>query len=100
MKHLQCSGWTYAFTGCNTVRLFAGRGKLSAFKQMKANTNFQEAFGQLGQSWDVSVDLFQKLQEITCCIYVSSTHTSSVNELHYQMFCARRGEVESSPSTM
>ena len=86
----------HAFTGCDTVSAFAGRGKLGAFKQMKASTTYQEAFSQLGQSLDVSADLFQKLQEITCHIYVSSAHTSSVNELRYQMFCARRGEVESS----
>ena len=71
----------HAFTGCDTVSAFAGRGKLSAFKQMKASTTYQEAFSQLGQSWDLSADLFQKLQEITCHIYVSSAHTSSVNEL-------------------
>ena len=38
------------------------------FKQMKANMTYQEAFSQLGQSRDVSADLFQKLQEITCHI--------------------------------
>jgi hypothetical protein len=86
----------HAFTGCETVSAFAGRGKLSALKQMKADKTYQEAFSQVGQSWEVSAELFQRLQDITCHIYIPSTQTSSVNELRYQVFCARRGEVESS----
>ena len=86
----------HSFTGCDTVSAFAGRGKLTALKQLKTDRTHQEAFGQVGQSWDVSRQLFQKLQEITCRLYLPSTGTRTVNELRYQIFCARRGEVESS----
>ena len=51
---------------------------------------------ELGRAWDVSHEVFKKLQEITCCLYVPSTHTADVNLLRYQVFCRRRGEVESS----
>ena len=86
----------HSFTGCDTVSALAGRGKLSTFKLLKYDETYQEAFSELGRSWDVSGELFEKLQEITCHMYVPSTHATDVNTLRYQLFCARRGEVESS----
>ena len=62
--------------------------KERTFKHIKANNSYEEAFCQLGQSWDISTELFQKLPEITCRIYVLSTNVTSVNDLQYQMFCA------------
>ncbi|KAK5859272.1 hypothetical protein PBY51_003352 [Eleginops maclovinus] len=86
----------HAFTGCDTVSAFAGRGKIGALKLVKSNKAYQEAFSELGRSWDVSDELFKKLQEFTCCMYVHSTRTIDVNTLRHQLFCARRGEAESS----
>jgi len=86
----------HVFSGCDTVSAFAGRGKMGALKQMKSDKTYQEAFSQLGHSWEVSTELFQKLQEVTCHMYVPSTNTTKVNELRHQLFCARRGEIESS----
>ena len=86
----------HAYTGCDTVSAFAGHGKMGALKLMKSEKTYQEAFSELGRSWNVSPDLFEKLQEITRHMYVTATHTSEVNKLRYQMFCARRGELESS----
>ena len=86
----------HAFTGCDTVSAFAGRGKISTLKQLKSNRNYQEVFLELGKFWEVSDALFEKLQAITCQMYVPSTCTTKVNLLRYQLFCTRRGEVESS----
>lgn len=86
----------HAFTGCDTVSAFAGRGKMTTLKQVKTNKTYQDAFQELGRSWEVSSELFEKLQEITCHMYLPSTHTNNVNKLRYELFCARRGEVESS----
>ena len=86
----------HAFTGCDTVSAFAGRGKMTTLKQVKMNKTYQDAFHELGRSWEVSPELFEKLQEITCHMYLPSTHTTEVNKLRYELFCARRGEVESS----
>lgn len=78
----------HAFTGCDTVSAFAGRGKMTALKQMKSDKKKQEAFSELGRSWELSTELFQQLQEITCSMYMASTHTTEVNKLRYQLFCA------------
>ena len=48
----------------------ARHGKERTFKHIKANNSYEEAFCQLGQSWDISTELFQKLPEITRHIYM------------------------------
>ena len=58
--------------------------KERTFKHIKANDSYEEAFCQLY----ISVELFQKLPEITCRIYVPSTNATSMNDLQYQIFCA------------
>lgn len=69
---------------------------LGTFKLLKTDKTYQEAFLELGRSWTVSDELFKKLEEITCHMYVPSTHITDVNLLRYQLFCTRRGEMESS----
>ena len=71
----------HAYTGCDTVSAFAGRGKMGALKLMKSEKTYQEAFSKLGRSWNVFPDLFEKLQEITGHMSVPATHTSEVNKL-------------------
>ena len=84
----------HAYTGCDTVSAFAGRGKLGALKLMRSE-HCQEMFRELGQSWEPSVDLFKKLQAFTCKLYISSTTTVDINTARHQLFCARRGELKS-----
>lgn len=86
----------HAFNGCDTVSAFAGRGKVGALKQMKSQEDCREAFLELGRLWAVSDELFEKLQATTFKMYVPSTSTAEVNTLRYQLFCVRRGKVESS----
>ncbi|KAG0726407.1 hypothetical protein GWK47_004327 [Chionoecetes opilio] len=50
---------------------------------------YQDAFHELGRSWEVSPELFEKLQEITCHMYLPSTHTTEVNKLRYELFLVR-----------
>ena len=44
----------HAFTGCDTVSSFAGKGKLSALTIVKRDTDFQNAFSELGRVMLVS----------------------------------------------
>lgn len=83
----------HAFMGCDSNLDFAGRGKSTDFKLLKFGMTFQEAFNQLGSSWNLSAELFQSLQQITCQMYLLSTRTTEVNNLLYQLFCAKRGDV-------
>ena len=47
----------HAFTGCDTVSAFVGRGKINAFNQMKSSKTYQAAYCELGRQ-TVSSDLF------------------------------------------
>ena len=85
----------HTFTGCDTVSAFASRGKLSALKLMKKDITYQETFIQVGQSWYVQPHIFQKVQQFTCPMYVAASRTTELNDLRYQLFCAKRGEIES-----
>ena len=65
-------------------------------KLLKRKDQYREGFKQLGESWEVSQDLYANLEAFVCQMYVSSSTTAEVNELRYNLFCAKRGEVESS----
>ena len=86
----------HAFTGCDTVSAFCGRGKAMMMKLMRSNQEHQEVFRELGSSWSLSNDLFSRLQKMTCHMYRASSQTAEVNSLRYQLFCAKRGELDSS----
>ncbi|KAJ8403211.1 hypothetical protein AAFF_G00354280 [Aldrovandia affinis] len=86
----------HAYTGCDTLSAFAGRGKLRALKLIMRSEHFQEVFRKLGQSWELSMDLFKKLQAFTCKLYTASMTTEDINTARHQLFCAQRGELESS----
>ena len=75
---------------------FASRRQLSALKLTKKDITYQEMFSQVGQSWDVQPHIFQKVQQFTCPMYVAASRTIEVKDLRYQLFCAKRGEIESS----
>ena len=60
-------------TCCDTVSAFASRGKLSALKLTKRSITYQETFCQVGPSWDVQPQLFEKAQQFTCRMYVAAS---------------------------
>ena len=79
----------HPFTGCDTVSAFASRGKLSSLMLMKRDITYQEAFSQVGQTCDVQPQLFEKVKQFTCRMNVSASSTTEVNDLRYQLFCAK-----------
>ena len=82
----------HAYTGCDTVSAFAGRGKIGALRIVKEQRSM---FDLLGVEWELSDDLFQMLQNFTCRMYSSRPGTNSINELRYRLFCSKRGNIES-----
>ena len=84
----------HAYTGCDTVSAFAGKGKLTALKILKANEQYQNLFAGLGANIDVSEELVHELEVFTCHLYGGKGITD-VNELRYAMFCAKKSELES-----
>ena len=84
----KCLIGMHAFTGCDAVSAFAG-------KLVKQQTSYQEMFKQLGMEWVLSDMLFQSLQEFTCKLYCSQPGTDNINELRYRLFCAKKGNIDS-----
>ena len=70
----------HAFSGCDTVSAFAGRGKVVGYRIVTRNVEFQEMFQQLGMEWNLSDDLRHGLQKFTCAMYCSTPGTSDINE--------------------
>ena len=83
-----------AYTRCDTVRAFASRGKVEALK-LRRSEHCQDMFREMEQSWESFADLFKKLQSFTCKLHTSSTRTVNINTIRHLLFCARRGELES-----
>ena len=79
----------------DTVSTFGGKGRISAFKLMQKNRKYQDAFTQLEKKWSVPRDLFSVLQEFTCELYATRCPSATVNELRYQLFQPKKGEVGS-----
>ena len=91
----KCLIGMHTFTGCDTVSAFTGRGKITALRLVKQQTSYQEMFKQLGMEWVLSYMLFQSLQEFTCKLYCSQPRTDNINELRYRLFCAKKGNIDS-----
>ena len=85
----------HAFSGCDTVSAFAGKGKQHAFQIIKSDKNARETFMRLGEAWTLSPDMQNNLERFTCKLYATKPGTSSVDQLRYNLFCARKGEIES-----
>jgi len=62
---------------------------------MCANKDIQETFSQVGQEWDLSEELFRRLEEFTCLFYAPKSSVHCVNDLRYHLFCVKKGEVDS-----
>ena len=84
----------HAFTGCDIVSAFAGKGKLTALKIVKDSPKFQRAFTLLGERFDVTNELLTTLEEFVCRLYGSKT-VKTVRELRYTIFCAKSGVMDS-----
>ena len=55
----------------------------------------QDTFLKLGQEWDLSPELRNKLEAFTCVLYALKASITIINKLRYHLFCAKKGEIES-----
>ena len=73
------------FTGCDTSRAFARRGKITPLKVLKKFPEFVDILGGLGGNVKSSATLLDDLERFVCCVDGKS-HFSSVNKLRYDSF--------------
>ena len=85
----------HSFTGCDSVSAFAGRGKQRAFQIIRSDQNARNAFVKLGETWTLSSDMHTQLERFVCKLYATKPGTHVIDELQYNLFCVRKGEIES-----
>ena len=85
----------HAYTGCDTVSAFAGKGKAKALKLLTTSRENQDTFTKVGQEWDIPPELTDKLEAFTCLLYATKASFTKINDLRYHLFCAKKGEIES-----
>ena len=73
----------HAYTGCDTVSALAGKGKASALKLLTINREIQDTFLQLGQMWNLSRELMDRLEAFKCCLYAPKSSSTKGNDLRY-----------------
>ncbi|KAG5895991.1 hypothetical protein JTB14_005097 [Gonioctena quinquepunctata] len=66
----------HAFTGCDTVSAFAGKGKAAALKLLRTHKQFAIAMSRLGDSLDVSDETNIVLETFVCRLYNHKVSTS------------------------
>lgn len=72
----------HAFTGCDSVSAFKGKGKIKALKMLLSPkySRYLGAFQDLGTNWDIDEALVGSLEGFTCSLY-GSTKCDSIDEL-------------------
>ena len=73
----------HAFTGCDSVSAFSGKGKVIALKLFKQTKSFQTLLQEIGIEWNLTDERFAKLQKFTCKMYSSVSKTYDVNDLRH-----------------
>jgi hypothetical protein len=76
-------------TPCNSNKQI---GKVKPIKTLQKSTQFQSALAQIGDSWQISEDLFLQMEAFTCLLYdgkeVSYTlPTIVMSRLRIYWFC-------------
>ena len=83
----------HAFTGCDTVSAFGGKGKLRALQILKGNEEIQDYFIKVSEQWKPPPELQVRLEEFVCQLYAAKPSTTNIDELRYNLFCARKGDI-------
>lgn len=85
----------HAFSGCDTVSSFAGKGKKTHYELIKQNKDCRTAMQMLGTSFECSDELMARVQQYTCLLYGGTGH--DVNKLRFKLFINRSGASQAMP---
>ena len=84
----------HAFTGCDTVSYFSGKGKKTAFEAWKLYPEVTDAFLLLTlEPQEVSESCMTNIKCLTELIYDQTSSKSTVNEARKQLFAQKFGSI-------
>ncbi|KAK3728106.1 hypothetical protein QZH41_014263 [Actinostola sp. cb2023] len=83
----KCLPFFHAFTGCDTVSSFAGKGKKTAFTTWKSCPAVTESFLELTERpTQISDECLARLERFVVVMYDRTSTKTSVNEARKQLF--------------
>lgn len=85
----------HSWTGCDSVSSFASQGKIKALKLLQNNSDYQQTFALLGSSWELTEELYNRIQKFACQLYCKNTTITTVNDLRHYMFIEKKACIES-----
>ena len=62
---------------------------------MKGNEEIQDYFIKVGEQRKPPPELQVRLEEFVCQLYAAKPSTTNIDELRYNLFCTRKGDIES-----
>jgi len=93
----------HAWSGCDTVSAFRGKGKKSAWQAWQAYEEVTLTFRYLAANpfKHLSVDSnhFQRIERLTVVLYDKTSSLNSVNEARQELFCRRSRSIDNIPPT-
>ena len=90
----------HAFTGCDTVSSFHGKGKRSAWQTWNVFDKISPVFAKLSSPpVAVTDEDLQVLEEFVVLMYVKSSSYKSVNEARLDLFARKQRAYDSIPPT-
>ena len=75
----------HSLSGCDSVSAFSGKGKSKFFDVLIRNQNFTETLISIGNSFEISEELFRKVESFVCAVY--GFPFNDINEVRFIMFC-------------
>ena len=90
----------HAFTGCDTVSAFRGKGKKSAWQTWEVFPDATEVFVRLGRMPDsITEDDMEILEAFVCILYDRATSTFGVNDARFELFARKQRSFDALPPT-
>ena len=90
----------HAFTGCDTISFFAGRGKKSAVDTWSVYESLTSVLSNLAQDPDVlSDDDFSVMEQFVVYLYDRTSDDLTVNAARKNLFCKKGHTIENIPPT-
>ena len=90
----------HAFTGCDTVSFFAGKGKRSAMKAWEIASTVTQSFLSVEQNPSlVSDEDMAIIEQFVVYLYDPTSELSSVNAVRLELFAKKNRSIENIPPT-
>lgn len=90
----------YAFSGCDTVSQFGGRGKKTAWNTWRKLGNCTETFARLSSISDILDNDLKTIEMFVVSMYDMSCPVWTVNECRKYLFCKKGKSIDNCPPSL